>query len=420
MSDTHTLNLYMLVHAAGIVLSCHGTHHPLWRRRLRELEGSHVSWIRLHLLVERVEFSLGEPASLAREDAHGTEGGDEDGEKHRRRGTLHPPHHSQTRHLHEGELLEHGEAYGGGKGAVLGHLRCIGDHHHGDALDELVAAHGGESEIKEQAVEDAHGNLREHGLQGDDGETDESVENQGGPARLGDVGDDLAAVGVLGGVRQGLDVGQGVHGGGADPGAAAHRGGSGDEGQPEHVDVVRGGLLQAGGVVDETGGDVLVHVQEDGARGGGGQRRQLDPVGHGPDVDQPRARRGGAQGGGQGEGVEGDAVVARQPGGEDAADSDGDGGREVTDDVADGRGAIGGALQVREHDARAEGDQSDDGGGEGEVGGNVGVEVGEDDLLGGFDAEDDGNQRGEGLVGELGEVLDQVGGGGDRDEHEDD
>ena len=65
-----------------------------------------VAGIGLHLLVEGVELLLGEPASLARHDADGAESRDEDGEEHRRRGSLDPPHHREAGNLHDGELLD--------------------------------------------------------------------------------------------------------------------------------------------------------------------------------------------------------------------------------------------------------------------------------------------------------------------------
>ena len=215
-------------------------------------------------------------------------------------------------------------------------------------------------------------------------------------------------------------MGEGVHGGRADPGETADGRDRGDEGEPEHVEVVSAGLLETLGGVHETGGDVLVHVQEDRARGGGRESRELHPAGDSHDVGHPGARDGGREGGGEGQGLEGEAVVARDPRGEDAADADGEGGREVTDEVADALGAVGGALEVGDGERGAEGDERGERGAHGEGGGDGGVEEHHDDLLGGLDAEDARDEGGEGLVGELGEEADEVGGGGHRDAHEDD
>ena len=173
------------------------------------------------------------------------------------------------------------------------------------------------------------------------------LRTRGSPAGLGHVGDLLnTGSGVLGGVGEGLDVGDGVHGGGADPGEAAHGGDGGDDGEPEHVKVVGSGLLETRGVVHKAGGDVLVHVEEDGARGGGKGRHQLDVVGHGGKVGDPGAVRGGRERVGERQRLEGEAVVAREPLREDDTNADRDGGREVTDDVADALGAVGGRLKL--------------------------------------------------------------------------
>ena len=60
-----------------------------------------------------------------------------------------------------------------------GHLGGVGDEGHADALKELVAAHGRESEVEEDTGEHAHGDLAEDVLEEDDGGADEEVEDEG-------------------------------------------------------------------------------------------------------------------------------------------------------------------------------------------------------------------------------------------------
>ena len=183
--------------------------------------------------------------------------------------------------------------------------------------------------------------------------------------------------------------------------------------------MVRGGLGEAGRVVHETGGDVLVHIQEDGAGRGGDRCRELHPIGHGHDVDEPGPSGGGREGRGKGESVEGEAVSPCEPGGDGAADTNGNGRGKVADDVANSGRAIGRALQAGEGETGAKSGQSDHGRSQSDGAGDGRAEVHGKDLLSGLHTEDYGNKGGEGLVGELGEVLHEVGARGDSNSHED-
>ena len=216
------------------------------------------------------------------------------------------------------------------------------DEGHADALAELVAAHGRESEVEEDTGEHAHGDRPRMSLR-------KMMEAPMRRLRTGSpavsvtpvtssrpvVGSCFTSVRDLTWVRR--------HGGRTDSGETADGGDRGDEGEPEHVEVVSAGLLETLGGVHETGGDVLSMYRRI-AHAGQQRAASFTQVGTAM-MSVSRARDGGREGGGEGQGVEGEAEAAREPRAEEAADGDGEGGREVTDG-ADALGAVGERLKL--------------------------------------------------------------------------
>ncbi len=259
---------------------------------------------------------------------------------------LDDPEPDETRQLDQGEevhpLHRHSPQVG-----IVG-LVLLRHEEQQDAVEELEAVERRHAHVQEDSVQHRHGDLpqqRAHGHGGADRHEDGDV----GHALLADAQELrlLAGRRRLGLARQRLDVVDGQHGGGHEPGQAEDGADDDEDGDDQQVEVVPAGLLQLVLLpVDDDRRDLLVHEDEDGAQHGGDDGGEGEP---GRDSDErtkdPVAVRvrglqlvGDAQLGC----LDADGVV-RQGHGDDG-DDDG----EVGDEAADLGGEERGRLELLE------------------------------------------------------------------------